>query len=944
MRNGAAQEQVLHDLSKTAVRFGCVLAAMRYFQAAALSILLVYLTLAVTYTVILPPEIASGVWKIFVDAAISSPTTAQGYLQKVSMMTPLFLPLAMLVAAGVVANLERPGSVLILFTALGLAAFVLWVAQSMTSLFAEIPASFFYIHWVALPVNLFVIALVLYGVASVALIARPLRGYLRDGLGRRPWRTALFRLVGIPGFAPYLGARRWRVLPIFLLSSFLLAASLYPFFFAGAVANNLVRINRAECISLGAGRLECFEAAMRTDALLFPLYLLIGFLGPYSVYLLLRRWGRSMAIVSMQELLDSDVRPPVLFLRPFGDDQITLPKERRWSLFAAFRIGERAKTLEHQVLEELTELGPVVAIGDPSVNTVPYGAARDYVPDSRWQDDVGDLIDRSGAIVVVVNDTPGVWWEVQQILEKGTLEKALFVFPLDDTDEAQKLFAGLCDSLEAHGVLRPERHWNNGQVLGLYRTNGLWTIVTAQAPAEIDTLMLLRLFGTQQVYPQLEKRNSVTRNLFTLAFAALLALGFLFDDGIRLLKGDAMVGNQAQEATTGTGDQTRTVLGLDSGNELSKRYWLRQALFDHVTGGHVVFASFTDASPRLLWIDQTGKITREIHLRVPVRDRAPTGRSPVVAPVALAWDADAGLHVAFAIISRGPVTLAIRKFDSSGQEHSALALGPEHGLTSVQDVALLRDGTYAVAGQVTLSDQSRGPFIGRLGSDGVWAWSRRDFGGRGWANAVAQGQSGTIAAALEVAKTWRVVGLHVDGGVAFDAPLADAPGNSAAKAIAAHRAGGWLVAGRADGDSDRQTPTRPVAARLSADGTYTWVTPLADIEGHFVADILQAGEGVVVAANLSGVSDDSTALAVLDQEGAVYNVVKIAANGKRNVSDISLANDGRLWLFGRAGTFAANAAPVERMSTVNQPWIATVGAGSADGSLSQPKKPLENPE
>jgi len=99
---------------------------------------------------------------------------------------------------------------------------------------------------------------------------------------------------------------------------------------------------------------------------------------------------------------DSGVPPdPVLYLRSFADDE-KLP-----GLFGA-RISN-----EELLTEVLSEVGPVVAIGEPNERLPPLGAQRIYAREGEWRDVVATLMRQAVAVVIRAGVTPGVRFEVQ---------------------------------------------------------------------------------------------------------------------------------------------------------------------------------------------------------------------------------------------------------------------------------------------------------------------------------------------------------------------------------------------------------------------------------------------------------------------------------------------------------------------------------------------------
>src|SRR5262249_21234034 len=141
-----------------------------------------------------------------------------------------------------------------------------------------------------------------------------------------------------------------------------------------------------------------------------------------------RSLARRIARVSLVQLSDVDKRDPVLFLRSFFDDQVELGRSRKPLWHSIMSIGESAPLLDHILLEEATPVGPVVAIGAPG-SPPPFGAARLYTKDSEWQQEMSRLSRLAKAIVIVLDETEGVLWELSHIRSSGHTAKTLFLLP-----------------------------------------------------------------------------------------------------------------------------------------------------------------------------------------------------------------------------------------------------------------------------------------------------------------------------------------------------------------------------------------------------------------------------------------------------------------------------------------------------------------------------------
>jgi hypothetical protein len=68
-----------------------------------------------------------------------------------------------------------------------------------------------------------------------------------------------------------------------------------------------------------------------------------------------------------------------------------------------------------------------VAIGQPGEPVPPYGASRGYFADGDWKGIVAKLADDSRCIVICLDQTEGVLWELDHILAHGHRPKTLFL-------------------------------------------------------------------------------------------------------------------------------------------------------------------------------------------------------------------------------------------------------------------------------------------------------------------------------------------------------------------------------------------------------------------------------------------------------------------------------------------------------------------------------------
>jgi hypothetical protein len=124
----------------------------------------------------------------------------------------------------------------------------------------------------------------------------------------------------------------------------------------------------------------------------------------------LYRRGKKATAVPAEQILKSDPRPPVVYLRSFRDDSATalVPNSSVSTLFSVTR------TEEQQIAEVFGELGPFIAIGRPGESLPELGAARMHVANEQWQETVADLMKRARLVLYRASDTQGFKWEVQR--------------------------------------------------------------------------------------------------------------------------------------------------------------------------------------------------------------------------------------------------------------------------------------------------------------------------------------------------------------------------------------------------------------------------------------------------------------------------------------------------------------------------------------------------
>ena len=130
---------------------------------------------------------------------------------------------------------------------------------------------------------------------------------------------------------------------------------------------------------------------------------------------------------SLQENQQFDARPPILFLRSFNEDQVKLAAPKLSLLGRLVTLYQAKASLDILLLEEGIAYGPVVALGNPQDSLPPYGASRGYFLDEDWKKGVAKLVKDSQYIVICLDRTEGVLWEIDLVIALGQVSKTLFL-------------------------------------------------------------------------------------------------------------------------------------------------------------------------------------------------------------------------------------------------------------------------------------------------------------------------------------------------------------------------------------------------------------------------------------------------------------------------------------------------------------------------------------
>lgn len=156
--------------------------------------------------------------------------------------------------------------------------------------------------------------------------------------------------------------------------------------------------------------------------------LLAAFVLVARVSILLFRSGWKYEARTAEEVLASDPRPPVVYLRSFGvDDQLLVTAGGRSARLAGFVTYTASVSPEQEMAYIMDGIGPVVAIGKPGERLPELGAARLYVGDDEWRRVVGELMIDAALVVIRAGETANLWWEIEEVMARCSPERVIIV-------------------------------------------------------------------------------------------------------------------------------------------------------------------------------------------------------------------------------------------------------------------------------------------------------------------------------------------------------------------------------------------------------------------------------------------------------------------------------------------------------------------------------------
>ena len=187
--------------------------------------------------------------------------------------------------------------------------------------------------------------------------------------------------------------------------------------------------------------------------------------------MLVQSSARKLGSLSVSEALGDSKRRYILYLRSFTADEIILPKPRLPVLSKVLSLRPFPVHIEEELFDVTDGYLPLIAVGRPGGSQELIGglAYRDYLKDENWQTYVREKILAADSIVLLLNSTGGVLWELENVLSNSAFSKTVFLIDprAKDNELWQNLTKRIIPMFAKAGVLAPDFQFA-GHPIGFY--------------------------------------------------------------------------------------------------------------------------------------------------------------------------------------------------------------------------------------------------------------------------------------------------------------------------------------------------------------------------------------------------------------------------------------------------------------------------------------------
>src|SRR5882724_5914900 len=268
---------------------------------------------------------------------------------------------------------------------------------------------------------------------------------------------------------PRTPLRTWRTGSAYLLSLgsyILLIVSLMYFTTFGLVSSKLSQLYS----EFNPQNMELSATKSSAWAKQIGLWLILAFIG-MRLAIVVQSGARKLGSLSVSEALGDSKRRYILYLRSFTADETILPKPRLPLLSKVLSVRPFPVHLEEELFDVTDGYLPLIAVGRPGESQKLIGglAYRDYLKDEDWQTYVREKILAADSIVILLNSTEGVLWELENVLRHSAFAKTIFLIDprAKDNEVWQNLTKRIIPIFAKEGVLAPDFQFA-GHAIGFY--------------------------------------------------------------------------------------------------------------------------------------------------------------------------------------------------------------------------------------------------------------------------------------------------------------------------------------------------------------------------------------------------------------------------------------------------------------------------------------------
>ena len=120
----------------------------------------------------------------------------------------------------------------------------------------------------------------------------------------------------------------------------------------------------------------------------------------------------------------------VLLLRSFRFDgmPISIYNDGWKSVVTAF-LGSKRNYFEERLKATFEDIGAFITIGQPGESILPFGAAREYIDNTNWQNLVLKRAQSARLIIMVIDEGSSIEWEIGHVTRQVELQRILIILP-----------------------------------------------------------------------------------------------------------------------------------------------------------------------------------------------------------------------------------------------------------------------------------------------------------------------------------------------------------------------------------------------------------------------------------------------------------------------------------------------------------------------------------